>query len=276
MIKPIFMRYLFVFLIAAVPLMAERLNFVTATDTEHFSWTINLIESIQRHHEKEEVEIAIFDLGLLPHERETLSHSAHIYDVDIVHPALLEKFTVDSHGKIARGCYAWKPVVIKQASDIFYRFLYLDSGITVTGPLHLLFQHIDEHGHFLIDCGHSIGRMTTKPLIAHFGLTEEILDQSGISAGIQGLSRPWTSRYIDPIFVLAERFTPFQDDGSCPKGFGWARHDQTLFSIQARLLGLPVQNALQGKKLHLSIRGKDFFIPFAACFAITRGKFKNE
>ena len=44
------------------------------------------------------------------------------------------------------------------------------------------------------------------------------------------------------MYELAKDITFFEDDGSCPKGFGWARHDQTLFSVFVNRLGMEISN----------------------------------
>ncbi len=253
------------------------MHFATASDTEHFSWTLNLIAGIHRFHEKQLGEIAVFDLGLTPDQRAELDTLAcvRVYTIEKTNPFMFNKFNVNGKGKIARGWYSWKPVAIKQAMDLFTEFFYLDSGISLTGPLDLWFQHVHEHGCFFIDCGHSIERMTPKPLIKKFALDHPenrwVLKAKGISSGIQGLSRVLYKTYVLPSFDLSSDIANFEDDGSCPRGFGWARHDQTVFSIQARLLNLEVFEVIRGGKLVFIVDGKPTLFSLGDFIKITRG-----
>ena len=258
---------------------AEKLNFVTATDTEHFTWTLNLVAGIHRFHSDRLGEIAIYDLGLVPAERSLLNSLAYVqvYDVERTNPYVFQKFTVNNTGKIARGWYSWKPVVIKQAMEHHSEFFYLDSGITVVGAMDLLFKQVHENGYFFIDCGHSVERMTTRPLIQKFNLEASankwVLNKKGISAGIQGLSQAIYQSYVLPVYELAHDITNFADDGSCPKGFGFGRHDQTVFSIQARLLKLKVNEVIRGGKLKLKEDGQITKVKLDDFIEITRQDF---
>ena len=257
---------------------AEKMCFATASDTEHYTWTLNLVAGIHRYHEQLG-EIAVFDLGLKPMERAQLNSLAYVqvYDIEQTNPLMLQKFTVNNQGKIARGWYSWKPVAIKQAMDLFSEFFYLDSGITILGPMDSLFAQVHEKGYFLIDCGHSIERMTMKPLIEKFDLqashNQWILKKKGISAGIQGLSRAVYTSYVMPVYEFSQDISNFADDGSCPKGFGWARHDQTLFSIQARLLKLKVNEVIRGGKFKLQNDHQIIKVNLDDFLRVTRGEF---
>jgi len=64
--------------------------------------------------------------------------------------------------------------------------------------------------------------------------------------------------YVIPLCERTKDFKFFENDGSTPLGFGLARHDQTLFSIQAQLLGLETIPIY--KNSQLSAHGKTFNI----------------
>ncbi|MCX6991188.1 MAG: hypothetical protein NTX49_09040 [Chlamydiae bacterium] len=259
----------------------ESLVFVTASDTEHYLWTRNLVSGIHRYHENIE-EIAVFNLGLTDAEKNALEELAHVhvYEVEKTNPLILEKFQVNANGKIARGLYSWKPVVLKEAACLFPLFFYIDSGITITGDLTPLFAHTEDNGSFLIDCGHDIERMTTKPLVGYFDLKNRdnahVLKSRGISAGFQGITRSLYSTYIFPLYQMTSEIEFFTDDGSAPKGFGYARHDQTLFSIKARLLNLNVHKALRGEPITLRSKGEKKTVHLSDFIKITRGNFDPQ
>jgi len=230
----------------------------TASDEKFFSLLMNLIGSIHRVNFDELEEIAVFDLGLLEEQRATLEtiEKVHVYDVEMTHPHLLTPFIREDSGRQSRGWYAWKPVVLKQALDMFPYVLYLDAGMIVLKPLDDLFKHIRQNGHFLTDSSHNIKWMTTRYLIDRFDLKSEersfILDEDtcGIAAGLQGLTHELYDSYVMPMYELSKEMRPFMDDGTTPDGFGTGRHDQALFSIYARLLNLKITMYYEWSPIH--------------------------
>lgn len=143
-----------------------------------------------------------------------------------------------------KGWFAWKPVIIKQALDMFPYVIYLDSGTTILQPLTTLFKHIRQNGYFLIDTGHNIEQRITKPvkekLLSQMSESTQamILDPNTmeLDGGFQGLSSAVYDEYVIPLYNLAADLTLFMDDGSAKLGFGEGRHDQILFSIYANKL----------------------------------------
>jgi hypothetical protein len=268
------------------PLFAvEKMYFATVTDTEHYEWALNLIATIHHYNFSQLEEIAVFDLGMTEGEKKELSSLAKVkvYAIEPVNPHLFTKFQVHGKGKVARGWYSWKPVVIKQALELFPDLLYLDAGVSLTGPSDLLFQHLRENGCFLIDCGHTIRRMVTQAVMKKFSLDDPhqswILDELGISAGCQGLTRSLSQNYVLPLYQFAHDLSYFIDDGTAHKGFGWGRHDQTLFSIQARKLGLPILKGVRKGKISLTIDGKEKIVSWKKFLKFTRDEFdlaRNE
>src|SRR5581483_7106991 len=131
-----------------------------------------------------------------------------------------------------------------QALQIFPYVLYLDSGITILGSLENIFKHIRQNGYFLIGSVTDIRSIATSYVVQTFGLNlkknARILDQIAISANIQGLSQEMYRNYVYPMYELSRDIRNFQDDGSCPEGFGWGRCDQTLYSIFAYYLNLHI------------------------------------
>lgn len=219
----------------------------TAADADHFNWMLSLIGSIHHFDFKALGQIAVFDLGFTQEQREELKHiqKLKVYDVELTHPDLLKHFVVRP-GRKARGWYAWKPVVIKQALDLFPYVLYVDSGVFVKNSLAPIFDHMLYNGHFFVTCFHSIKWMTPQYVIKKFDLEDPqrafVLEDTayGLSAGIQGVTRSVYDSYVMPMYELSKDINNFIDDGTAPEGFGTARNDQTLFSIQARLQHLPI------------------------------------
>ncbi|HSW73676.1 MAG TPA: hypothetical protein VLG71_00830 [Candidatus Limnocylindria bacterium] len=228
----------------------NKLYFCTAADEKHFPLLCNLIGSIHKVHFADLGEVMVFNLGFTQEQCTQLRRMAKVslHEVELVHPDLLKLIPTDNSSRVVRGCFAWKPVVLKQALDLYPHeaILYLDAGALIRKPIAHLFEHIRHHGYFLIDCGHNIRWMTTRYVRELFELHKPerqwILDETtcGVAGGFQGITRAIYDSYILPLYNYAKELRPFIDDGTTPNGFGTGRHDQPLFSIQARLLGMQV------------------------------------
>lgn len=242
--------------------------YCTVADENHFSLLINLIGTIHKTDFEALDQIAVFDIGLNNEQKKILQNieKVAVYDVEKTHVDLIIPFKTNSAGRMVRGWFAWKPVVLKQALELFPYILYLDAGCAVLKSPDNLFKHIKQNGYFLIEISpHYIEERITKPVIekvvaklpkeqAEFILKKEAYM---IDAGFQGLSRELHQRYVLPMYKHSSDLTLFEDDGSSKMGFGAGRHDQTLFSIYAHLAKLDLNN--QGWS-QLKVDGKN--IPF--------------
>lgn len=241
------------FLLSGMSGQADQVNknakvdhyYCTVADERHFPMLINLVGSIHRNDYDALDQIAIFDIGLTPQQRDLLNtiEKTHVYDVEKVHPDLLTYFTTNAAGRTVRGWFAWKPVVMKQALDLFPYFLYLDAGTLVLRPPENLFKHIKQNGYYLMEINpHTIESSVTKPVIDNVinrfpsEIAEFLMSSQAnmIDAGFQGVSRGIKDSYITPVYRLASDLTLFADDGSARLGYGAGRHDQPLFSIYAQ------------------------------------------
>ncbi|MGC2310860.1 MAG: hypothetical protein WA432_04525 [Candidatus Babeliaceae bacterium] len=242
--------------------------FALATDTEFYERAVNLIATIHYYNFECTEEIAVFDLGLDASQRNFLNdiEKVKVYDVELVHPQLLTKFVVaPDAGKYARGWYAWKPVIIKQALDMFPYVLYMDAGISVVGPLDDLFEHLQQVGYLFVDCNYLIKARITRPVINLFNLftpqKNYIVNRLGISAGFQGVTHHLYEPYVMPMYnIVKNNFECFIDDGSAPGGFGEARHDQMIASVMVNLLNYTIHRIFfdHGPALRVAAGLKEF------------------
>jgi hypothetical protein len=223
--------------------------FCTAADSGHYPVLLNMIGSLFKHNAQSIEGIAVFDLGLTASEINEIKKidKVQVVEVEKIHPLIITPLHSDN-SRWVKGLFSWKAVAIKQALEMFPYVLYLDAGTTILKPLDPLFKHILQNDYFITDCGHSIKWMTTKYIINKFRLntsqTDWILRDSvlGIDAGFIGLTQKMYNQFILPLYELSKEIQNFVDDGTCPEGWGTARHDQTLFSILARQLDLTVLN----------------------------------
>ncbi len=230
--------------------------YCTYADSHHYNFLLNLIGSIHHVDYDRLGEIMVFDLGLNKRQRDQLNkiQKVQLYEVEKVNPEVIKPFVSSLRGKIARGWFAWKPVVIKQALEKYSHVLCIDSGITVLRSLGPLFDYIREHGYFLISnlpiptCNIE-SRVTREVLNKIINKENEDVrnfllkkDTIMISAGLQGMSRDLLDDYVLPMYEYAHNPKLFIDDKTAKRGFGEARHDQTLFSILAHKLQLKIHS----------------------------------
>lgn len=229
----------------------DPMYFAIPADEKHFLWLVNLIGSIHKFHYEDVGKIAVFNLGLSPDQMDFLNSldKVYVFEIERTNPDILTHFKIrPGEERYARGWYSWKPVVIKQALELFPYVLYLDSGITILGSLTNIFKHIQQQGYFLFGSVTNIRQITTAYVAQKLANAEKfcplipknILDQVALSANVQGISRAVYKEYVLPVYELSKDIQNFVDDGTCPQGFGWGRCDQTLYSIYAHLLSLNI------------------------------------
>lgn len=228
--------------------------YCTAADSKFYIPLKNLIGSIHKTNFDHLNEIAVYDLGLSNAQINDLSNmeKVKVYKIETTNSDLLTLFKTDKYGRLVKGCFAWKPVVIKQALEKFPYILWIDAGSTILKDLNFLFEYIEENGYFLqynpVGLNYNVDNRITKIVLDNIvsKLTIEnqkkILDPSQImiDAGMQGLSRKLLRNYVIPMYVFSKNIELFKDDGTAKFGFGQARHDQTLFTILALNLNLEI------------------------------------
>lgn len=224
--------------------------YATASDNGFYDSLINLIGSIHRFDSENLGEIAVFDLGLSEAQVKKLEtiRAVTVHTVELPNPQALDRIMAGH--RLVIGHFSWKPAVIKQACELFPYFLYLDAGLSILKNPDDLFEHIIEHGYFLIDSGWPLSGHTPKYVLDNLILTkfssvsERLLDKSTLelTAGLQGMSRRMYSSYILPVYEFAKDIRLFEDDGKAPRGPGFGRNDQTIFSIMAHSLNLRVHH----------------------------------
>jgi len=249
----------FLFIFFLVSNNSSSMYICTCADDAFFPRLLNFIGSVHKTNFDEIEQIAIFNLGFKQEQIEELERieKVCVYEIEMVHPDLLKHFVVTSKGKRVRGWYAWKPVAIKQALDMFPYILYSDAGSIIMGSLSKLFKHIKQKGYFFVDCECTIHHMAPRHVVETFSLDssdrKHIWHSLGMAGGFMGLSRAMYDDFVLPMYNLAYDIRHFVDDGTTPdKHFGSGRHDQVLFGIHARLLGLEINR----KSGHLYLDGK--------------------
>jgi hypothetical protein len=244
----------FILLIAPVSLHAVKnpVYICTASDENYFPCLVNLIGSLHQHNFDEIQQIAVFNLGLNQQQLEYLAtiENVAVYSIERTHPDLLKRFNTRTWGKPVPGWYAWKPVILKQAFDLFGHnatIFWIDAGTTIYRNLGDLFAYTQEHGYFFHNGSPwPLNKETTQFVKNAFNLTNEqnswMLDDSckGLEAGFMGVTNKVYDTFVLPMYELTKDLRYFADDGTCPGGFGNSRHDISLFSIHAFMNGYTI------------------------------------
>lgn len=228
-------------------------------DEQYFDFCLHLIGSIHLNNFDHVEQIAVFDLGLNSDQRCYLQtiEKVKVYDVERTHFQLLDHMQTGVaviqggfYPLVKRGFNAWKPVIIKQALEMFPYVLYLGVRSLVCKPLNLLFKLLKTQGYFLVEdppwdvCGtmkhYTIGEQCTqyvqKKLLLDHNDMLWIAKSRNIIPSVIGVHADYYKRFIKPLYELSRDLAMFEDDGTCSGSYGAARCEQTLFSIYARML----------------------------------------
>lgn len=239
----------------------------TASDEQYYPCLINLIGSLHKHNYDEICHIAVFDLGLAEYQKEQLANVAHlsVYKIEETHPHMLTRYNTRPWGKPVPGWYTWKPVILKQAFDLFgfdSVILYVDAGTTILNNLSTLFEYIKQNGYFFHNgADWQMKKQTTQFTITNMNLNDpsrlRILDQFGLESGFMGVTTRVYEDFVVPAYELSKDIRFFEDDGTCPGGFGNYRHDQTIFSLFALLNGYKIHHHFEQPRnlMYLDIAG---------------------
>lgn len=256
-----------------IPKKEQSFYLCTACDSGYFDHLLNLIGSLYKHNFDEIGTFAVFDLGLTQEQIKHLERieKVTIYPIELTNKDQLTYFMTRTWGKPVRGWYAWKPVCIKQALDIFPDVLWIDAGTTILGPINDLFAHFRQKGYFFHNGSDwSLKQETTNYIIEKFNLdsleNRWMLDEKvkGIEPGLMGITQAIYDDFVIPMYELSKDLKNFIDDGSARGGFGNARHDISLFSILALQNGYPIyhhfENAKDNMYLEVNAQKRPFHI----------------
>jgi len=268
----------------SVSVSAEQypLYFCTAASSEFYKALLNLIGSIHKHHYSDLGEIAVFDLGL------TRKQQNELIGIDRVRLCRVEKqyshvlkplLKAGNKGPWRAGAYAFKPVAVKQALDMYPYVLWLDAGATVFGSLRTLFDHIRAKGYFLHN---SSNWPLCKQLCSYpartFGLhspnTRWILDPEnlGVESGVMGFAASIRDRLVLPLYEAARDLRNFIDDGTSAGGLGTGRHDQALVAAQAYIEKLHIHHHVGRFQFTYEVEGKSHELGIGS----DKDPFKNQ
>ncbi|KIX85617.1 hypothetical protein KG892_01615 [Vermiphilus pyriformis] len=219
-----------------------RINICTGADAPFFKELINFIGSVFKHNKNNLGDLWVYDLGLNQEQIQWLNNVEHVQvrKIEPINPYITFPIQTTLSGKRVPGAYSFKAAALKDMSDYHDHFFWIDAGTTFLGSLNPLYELALEQGYFFHNGSDwCIARHATERLKERFNLKAHdkawILAPSthGLEAGFMGITRAVYDSFVMPLYNYAHDISYFLDDGTCPGGFGNARHDQSLFSIVA-------------------------------------------
>lgn len=245
------LRYvnLIIFFSSTLIFCSPKMYFCTAVNYKCVNYFTNFIGSLFKVNYDDVEEVAVFDIGLTEDQKRYISsiEKVKIYQIDMTHPDILKEFNtrprhLDPSLKPVPGWYAWKPVMLKQALDMFPYVLLIDSGSTIMNPLNDLFTHIIQNKYLFIDGDTRLEQIATNHVKKLLNFDENMLKRTSLGAGFIGMKRDQFlyDNFVMPMYEFTKDLRNFEDDGTVPGGFGCARHDMPLFSYLAHKLRLKI------------------------------------
>jgi len=241
------------------------LYFCTASSPNYYKALLNFIGSVHKSHFNDLGEIAVFDLGLEPEQLNELARieRVRVCTLERKHDNIIKPLPkAGTKGLPKVSAYAFKPVAVKQALEMYPYFLWLDAGSTVFGSIRILFDHIREKGYFLHN---GSGWSLRKQLCSYPARTFELHRKDrrwilgpkilGIESGVMGLTPAVRERLVLPVYEAAADLNNFIDDGTSGGGRGTGRHDQAVIAVQARIAELYIHQH-SSAPLFLQVAGR--------------------
>lgn len=216
----------------------EVIRIVTAADERYYTRVLAMIASLKRV--MPEIGISLYDIGMKKDHATFLSNFVQIKQVEPVNKFITSQYKKHrNHEYRVTGCYTWKPVCVKQELDIYDNVFWLDAGTTPMPNFKWLIEHTINTGFFAIGIN-DIGWQTTQYVIDKLGLTPEFLNLQALCSAYVGVNKRHYESFVLPMYQHAHNIRMFYDDGTARGGHLSGRQDQTIFSIQAQLCGLPI------------------------------------
>ena len=201
---------------------------VSGCDSSYFNALRNLAASLRFWAPK--AKLVIYNLGMQPGHLSQVKQWPNVHELKWEHGI---PNSLPSHVKNLKN-YAWKSIVVNETVHEYKSILWLDSGVTISGPLEPIQEILHRDGIFLVRGQDDHMKQLSHPSTYQwFGFDKETFDSGPhFAGGIQGHLFP--SRYIDTIVIPNARCAL---DPTCiaPKGssLGNHRYDQTSLSILA-------------------------------------------
>jgi len=248
---------------------SQKIVVCTAADQANFSELSSLIGSIHKINYTDLECIVVFDLGMSWDQRQLLEHmqKVKLCSVELTHPNLLKHVYCGSYylcggkyGKVVRGWNAWRPVIIKQTTQLYDHFLYMDPGCVVLKSLTHLSQQTQKSGYFFIQETQIINNQQTlikdfctDTIVNFFGFHDPkfawMINMPLINPALQGISTKLLHDYTLPLYELTKELHIFQDNGTGIHGFGFAGHDVVICSTLVHFLHLNIYKKSSDNKM---------------------------
>jgi hypothetical protein len=227
------------------------IRFVTAADDAYFARVIGLIGSIIKHVHSP-YSISLYNLGLSTRNAAYLKQipNVTVKEVEQANPHITQPYLKHKcHTSKVIGCYTWKPVVIKQEMELYDQVFWIDAGTNLMADFAPLWEHTKNKGYFFSGIN-DIGWQCCKYVIDKLQLSDELISKQAFCTAYVGLTKAYYESFVLPCYEYAKDINLFFDDGTAGGGRTAGRHDQTILSVQAALIGLPPEPNSRKLLLH--------------------------
>jgi len=202
---------------------------ITAVKQTQIKKLNRLLDSICEFQEPSEVEIIVWDLGLLEEDRKTIEDT---YSIKLI-PFDSGKYPSHIMNTSVAGEYAWKPAVIKETVDMYGKgyYIWLDPGNTIVMNMTLVIQYILKYNIFSPDTSIPIHSWTHPSIFKRFDPVFEKYKRNTIrDTSVIGFytGEPWVNNFIKVWSEISEVPDILVPEGST---FQNHRQEQSIFSL---------------------------------------------
>jgi len=166
----------------------NRITYLTASDTEYFDRSLNLIESINLHDNNQE--IIFYDLGLTKTQKNQLKTISNV-NVKLFrfkdYPSFVSKRR-DVHNKL--GEYSWKGIIIYEELKISKNnLLWLDAACVISKNPKLIKTLIEANGFYATYSSNRIMDWTHNDTLKYLDFPKNLYKKRNFMSGIVGASK---------------------------------------------------------------------------------------
>jgi len=166
----------------------NKITYLTASDSEYFERSLNLIASINLHDNNQE--IIFYDLGLDKTQKERLKTISNV-TVKLFrfndYPSFVSKRR-DGHNKL--GEYSWKGIIIYEELKISKNnLLWLDAACVISKNPKLIKTLIGANGFYATYSSNKIKDWTHKDTLKYLDFPKNLYEKRNFMSGIVGVSK---------------------------------------------------------------------------------------
>ena len=207
----------------------EKMIFITGANSSYYKSLCQFLTSFFKYESKSK--IVVYDLGLTEAENQNLHNSFPLAEVRIFDYSKYPDHL--NPKKYAKGCYAWKPVIISTILNEFKcNVCWMDAGNIILRPLYLIRIKVKKSGLYSPYSHGNIARWTYSKTLKFLNTSKTSLKKKNLSGGCIAIDYQ-NKRARELIIKWGE--CALIKECIAPEGSSLANHryDQAVLSILA-------------------------------------------